>query len=231
LNLLCRGLEFPDIIIVDFFRSLSKEHQKPWRRLLQQKEDDTLPEMETHLKQLYTAVTRCIRRLYFAETEPSDAGAAFVRWCTDKAEPIAIKQDVTNVEKMKKTHDEWVSTGIDYAMNAERTNEIERATFWLEKALGCFELGEDVALARKAEAHLSSVHFRSKLDEHEGTVMDDAERSEIEQEGVEVLEATLQESLKEEAMKVCGFLLPFLDSYARKSLEERLVSRLPTIRY
>ena len=38
--------------------------------------------METHLKLAYTAVTRCIEQLFFAETTPSDAGDAAVRWLT-----------------------------------------------------------------------------------------------------------------------------------------------------
>jgi hypothetical protein len=171
---------------VNFFKSLSNEHQKPWRKLLQGKIDESLlPEMETMLKHLYTAITRCSRRLFVAETGPSDSSDAFVRWATDRKDgPVAVKQDASNVEKMIKTRDEWIATGITYAMNAESTDE--KATYWLEKALDCFEIGEDTNLQDKARAHRSCVQFREKLEDYRGRVVDDSVQSELEQEGVEI---------------------------------------------
>jgi superfamily I DNA/RNA helicase len=51
-----KGLEFSDVIIVDFFKDLAPEHQKPWKLLIQGKVEDELkggfPELETHLKQV-----------------------------------------------------------------------------------------------------------------------------------------------------------------------------------
>jgi hypothetical protein len=223
-----KGMEFPDVIIVDFFKSLSSEHQKPWRKLLQGKDDGSLlPEMETMLKQLYTAITRCSKRLFVAETGPSDSCDAFMRWCTDRIEPIAVKQDTSNVEKMKKTHDEWVSTGITYAIKAEETDE--KATYWLERALDCFEQGEDTSLQDKARAHRSCVHFREKLEEYRGKVVDSSVQSELEMEGVEILEQIIRQGLTLEAARVCDLLVPLLGTYARESLKQRLVSRLPRL--
>jgi hypothetical protein len=234
-----KGMEFPDVIIVDFFKSLANEHQKPWRKLLQGRIDDSLlPEMETMLKQLYTAVTRCSKRLFVAETGPSDSCDAFMRWCTERKDglpSIAVKQDASNVKKMTKTHDEWVSTGITYAMKAEETDE--KAIFWLEKAMDCFELGEDPSLQDKIEAHRSCVHFREKLEEYRskvvdssvGSVVDSLVQSELEMEGVEILEQIIQQGLTVEAARVCDLLVPLLGTYSRESLKRRLVPRLPRL--
>jgi AAA domain len=85
-----KGLEFPHVIIVDFFSGLDRSHQKPWRCLLSIRSDrdtgiddlkDTSPELETQLKLLYTAITRCSKRLFFAETERSMGGMPLVNGC------------------------------------------------------------------------------------------------------------------------------------------------------
>lgn len=51
-----KGLEFSDVMIVDFFRTLPPEHQKPWKMLIHGKVENELqkgfPELETHLKQV-----------------------------------------------------------------------------------------------------------------------------------------------------------------------------------
>jgi superfamily I DNA/RNA helicase len=58
-----KGLEFADVIIVDFFKDLAPEHQKPWKQLIQGRVEDGMrngfPELETHLKQVSTALLVC----------------------------------------------------------------------------------------------------------------------------------------------------------------------------
>lgn len=78
-----KGLEFQEVILVDFFRDVPESLQKSWRNLLLGSDVADIsgrPEVEGHLKLLYTAITRCIQRLFFAETASSLAGDAFVRW-------------------------------------------------------------------------------------------------------------------------------------------------------
>lgn len=146
-----KGLEFPDIVLVDFFNNLPEEYQKPWRLLLQGKDEAFLqpgfPEIETHLKQLYTAITRCSRRFFFVETGFSDAGQAFARWLASEKK-LVVKQDIIDVkEDRRKTADEWNSTGLQYAMNADSfIDDVTRAQFWLEKAVNCFKQGKDKEL-------------------------------------------------------------------------------------
>lgn len=78
-----KGMEFKDVAIVDFFSALDSEHQRPWKQLLQTQAQRSsqrgFPELEGHLKLLYTAVTRCCRRLFLVETTRSPAGDAFCR--------------------------------------------------------------------------------------------------------------------------------------------------------
>ena len=144
---------------MDFFKLLEDEHQKPWRELLTIREQrgnsqagikQAVPEVETQLKLLYTAITRCSKRLFFAETGTSIAGSAFVKWATfvkkeqngslRAAKGLAVKQVVDDVEKMVKTLDEWRSSGVDFAMEAElATDDAGTARKWLLRAIHDFE--------------------------------------------------------------------------------------------
>lgn len=112
------GLEFRDIIIVDFFSDLDDEHQKAWRELLRDRGDrgevadikPGFPQLEAHLKLLYTGITRCSRRLFFVETKSSIGGNAFFRWLT-KTKKLAENQNATLMSTAM-TPDEWRSTGV-----------------------------------------------------------------------------------------------------------------------
>jgi hypothetical protein len=78
------------------------------------------PEVEGHLKLLYTGVTRCIDRLFFAETTASLSGDAFLRFMTETTSvkkdddkknsnnslSIATKNNVENMENLTMTPDE-----------------------------------------------------------------------------------------------------------------------------
>ena len=78
------------------------------------------PQVEGQLKLLYTGVTRCIDRLFFAETSASMAGDAFLRFMTDTASvkkdydkesssnsmAIATKNNINNIENLTMTQDE-----------------------------------------------------------------------------------------------------------------------------
>ena len=81
-----KGLEFPEVAIVDFFSSLDRSDQLQWKHMLsiddQARTSDVslrhkFPELETQLKLLYTAITRAERSLYMIETKRSVAGSAF----------------------------------------------------------------------------------------------------------------------------------------------------------
>jgi hypothetical protein len=158
-----KGLEFQSMILVDFFKELRSDLQKPWREMLLGRDTSDFmtryPEVEGQLKLLYTGVTRCINRLFFAETSNSVSGAAFVRWLTTRclhgqSEALGIRSSVDNVEKMTLTPDEWCCRGLENAMMAETTEDLMNAESLLERALYCFQQIGDVALCSKARVHM-----------------------------------------------------------------------------
>lgn len=78
------------------------------------------PEVEGQLKLLYTGVTRCIDRLFFAETSSSMSGDAFLRFMTEvvsdkknydkkngrRSLSICTKNNTENIENLTLTQDE-----------------------------------------------------------------------------------------------------------------------------
>ena len=97
----------------------------PWQKFAVQ-----FPDIEFQRKFLYTAVTRCIERLFFVETITSKVVDAFIRWSTptsvkpfgpndkrDKA--IATLSDCINIESMGLNRDEWLAAGLSNAETAD----------------------------------------------------------------------------------------------------------------
>jgi ATP-dependent exoDNAse (exonuclease V) beta subunit len=68
-----KGLEFMEVVIVDFFSSVPVSDREHWKRLFTLKPDEPLgdfphPQIESQLKKLYVAITRARNRLVFIET-------------------------------------------------------------------------------------------------------------------------------------------------------------------
>jgi len=171
-----KGLEFKSVIVLDFFSSLSNELQKPWREMLLGRASHDFkfcyPEVERQLKLLYTAVTRCIDRLFFAETSSSISGDAFVRFLTTKTvknvfdtQAIATLNKIGDIENMTLTQDEWLASGITNAeaAEAEVTSDFEHAKSLMEKAIYCFGQANNDGFTQKAKIQLKSFEFRLKL--------------------------------------------------------------------
>ncbi|CAJ1941279.1 unnamed protein product [Cylindrotheca closterium] len=184
-----KGLEFKSVMVLGFFGELPDGIQKPWRDLLLGRANDEYqnlyPEVEGHMKLLYTAVTRSIERLFFVEIEGSVAGDAFVRWITTTSMarnktrkgtesqsasssstplvPLASRNKVDDVENMTMTRDEWLSSGMDNAEAAEVEEDLSAAESLWDKAIYCFREAGDDGLARKARTHRSSVRFQMRL--------------------------------------------------------------------
>ncbi|KAK3261472.1 hypothetical protein CYMTET_29619 [Cymbomonas tetramitiformis] len=135
-----KGLEFPEVAVVDFFSHLSPGHQRAWKRLLQADAGmlgstfrDECPELECQLKLLYTAVTRCCRRLVLVETTRSAAADAFFRWLSSQG--MAEKYISGEPGTARLTNDEWRVRGIDYALNAEAAESMKEKIPWLTRAV------------------------------------------------------------------------------------------------
>jgi superfamily I DNA/RNA helicase len=125
-----KGLEFTDVVIVDFFSSIASIDQKAWKRLLSghslaDQIRDSNPQVETQLKMLYTAITRSCNRLIFAETRSSLAGDVFFHWLQSQllAEELATidasdEGRQGGVETRLMTGDEWRVRGMELALGA-----------------------------------------------------------------------------------------------------------------
>jgi hypothetical protein len=151
-----KGLEFPDVAIVDFFSGLPIQDQATWPRLLKEEDCGVIaasaldaaaacPHAETQLKLLYTAITRSCRTLIFAETSESPAGAAFFQWLQDKelAEPyvlMAAESDSAGEAMDYNDIDELRMQGLGLAAAAvSEESEAIKVTL-LEKAAQCFSM-------------------------------------------------------------------------------------------
>jgi len=204
-----KGLEFKSVIIFDFFSSIPKELQLPWRELLLKRADPfefhrEYPQVEGQLKLLYTAVTRCIDRLYFAETSYSLAGAAFVKATTRGGQDaIATKNKIGDIVNMTLTQDEWLASGITNAEAAESevSGDNTHAQSLMEKAIYCFKQASNDSFTKKSEIQLASFKLRLKIFNAgmSGASLDVESRSDMEKKAVELLVKLLKENLVLEA--------------------------------
>ena len=237
-----KGLEFKTVILLNFFGEIPTSMQKPWRDLLLNRAQPDLatqyPLVETHLKLAYTAVTRCIEQLFFAETTSSDAGDAAVRWLTttstnrkDQADggggdALATINNVADLESMTMTNDEFRIVGIDNAELAESPEiGLGQAVDYLRRAAYCFEKAQSPDLVAKARAHTSSLRLRMKIASStiEG---EDHYYATTEVDTAGVVEQLLGENLLSESLCLLGDVAPVLPRYTRGKLEETITSKI-----
>jgi len=228
-----KGLEFRVVILLDFFGSVPMPCQKPWRELLLARDTTDFSrrhvEIEGHLKLLYTAITRCINRLYFAESSDSTSGDAFVRWLTtapnSKEGPLGLKGSVDKVEKMTMTPDEWALTGFENAVVAEEsTDDLAKMLTFLEKAKYCFDQIGEKEFSGKVEAHKASIRFRLSI---ENNAVQDEVEDDVEMRAARLMENLLSEMLLLEARHLWEAVAPLLPAYAKEYLQRHLVPLLP----
>ena len=178
-----KGLEFPDVVLLDFFCHVSSEsEQRAWKMLLkdgsavapsQEHYGQCFPQLEGQLKLLYTGITRCCHRLVFVERRLSPAGSEFTRLLEGRKAAERVTQaslrasedgsdGLTNVVLM--TGDEWRVRGIDFALSvsAEDEGSGPEAEAMLRKAVQCFDRAGDFALKYKAVAHQALVLVRAR---------------------------------------------------------------------
>ena len=238
-----KGLEFKSVIILDFFGEIQQPLQKAWRNLLLGREGPDFqlrhPLVETHLKLIYTAITRCIEQLFFAETTSSIAGNAAIRWLTTSKqsspskeqtdqitnEAIATTNDVSDLDSMMMTNDEFSIAGINNAELAESTDiEPEQAISYLTRAIYCFEKAQNQELLSKANAHLLSVELRCKHVDIKSLERDGLDAIEVE--AAQVTKALLEEHLLSECLELLKFVSPYLSKYAQDQLDEHVIRKI-----
>ena len=231
-----KGLEFKSVIIVDFFAELPSSLQKPWRNLLKKREgsdfESRYPLVETHLKLVYTGITRCIEQLFFAETKSSIAGDAAMQWLTTpstnseegKVDQFATRNNVEDIEGMVMTSDEFCIVGIDNADLASSSDlDPMQAASYLDRSIYCFEKAQRTELVAKAQAHLDSIKLRQKNLQNHGSSMATDEKD-TEEEAAHVLGLLLEEQLYSECMNLLGSIAPIVSPYTQQKLEETIIS-------
>jgi hypothetical protein len=72
---------------------------------------------QTHLKLLYTAVTRSQRRLNFVETVSSKAASAFFRRLEEEGKLVKLSSKLKLATGMM-SPDEWIHCGLEFAWKA-----------------------------------------------------------------------------------------------------------------
>ena len=111
-------------------------------------------QVETHLKLLYTAVTRAQRRLNFVETAPSKSASAFFRRLEEKGKLVKLASDTSelNLATGMMSPDEWIHRGLEFAWKAWECRSEDRGgggasgqphdmtdeLRWLDLATDCF---------------------------------------------------------------------------------------------
>ncbi|KAL7550282.1 hypothetical protein ACHAWF_013521 [Thalassiosira exigua] len=227
-----KGLEFKSVILLDFFVELPSSLQRPWRDMVLNREGDDFdsryPIVETLLKLLYTAVTRCIERLYFVETSTSIASDATVRWLTTTTTKkrevrstdvaLATPINISNLESMSMTFDEWISSGIDNAEMAEASDiDLESARSLIDRSVYCFEQSENAGLSAMARTHRISA-FKRDL------AVAEAEASQL-------LATLIHEHLLREALHLMKSIMPLLSPFAQNELKKGLSSKLEMVEF
>ena len=199
-----KGLEFPDVVLLDFFCHVSSEsEQRAWKMLLkdgsavapsQEHYGQCFPQLEGQLKLLYTGITRCCHRLVFVERRLSPAGSEFTRLLEGRKAAERVTQaslrasedgsdGLANVVLM--TGDEWRVRGIDFALSVSAEDEGSglEAEAMLRRAVQCFDRAGDFTLKDKAAAHRALVLVRARwlqlsdgMDGKEGSWSDSGSR-------------------------------------------------------
>ena len=200
------------------------------------------PLVETHLKLVYTAVTRCIEQLFFAETCSSISGDAAVRWLTttsamiDKAssksaqiiatkEALATINNVKDLEAMSMTNDEFCVVGIDNAQLAENDNDLQPESIldYLDRAIYCFQKSQSPELVAKAQVHSQSVRLRDRLTHTEAS-MSTWDRESLEKEASQTIILLLKENLFAESLNLLNEITRLVPPYTQQKLEEYIAS-------
>eukprot|EP01034_Spumella_vulgaris_P047248 gene47248-biopygen3922 len=117
-----KGLEFSDVVLLDFFKHIALADQAVWKSLFTGENSvasTAHPHIELQLKLLYTAITRSCNRLLFVETGKTQLSSVMFRWMVGAG--LAEMFDVGSAETELMTSDEWHMQGIEFALSAEET--------------------------------------------------------------------------------------------------------------
>ena len=206
-----KGLEFRDVIILDFFGRIgNKLHNKAWKNLLlgdtSKKMNfssaylDIPISMELELKLLYTAITRSCDRLFFIETKDSQAYDAWCRCLKQDDLAHQIKSDVLG-ENGVMTIDDWMIEGIEIASQVSDSASDE-ARDMLERAISNFQKANHKDYEQKCVANLKAVELLADAElffQDDSLTVDSSNRKKA----AECVAAYLDAGMVNEASRTC----------------------------
>jgi hypothetical protein len=176
-----KGLEFGNVLLVNFFGALSLGHEKHawWKRIWRDPGavggggsagaaagGKPSPEMEVELKLFYTAITRSCHRLVFVELADTPSATAWYRYLergrlgnvrARSCEQLPGWQDAASM-----TADDWRNEGIELASLAPEAGDVGREVELLKKAVGCFLRCSEPWLHSRAEAQLRAARAKQQ---------------------------------------------------------------------
>ena len=215
-------LQFSDVVLLNFFSSVSATDQRLWKRLIEGglvNGEGTVkaPHLEPQIKLLYTAITRCCDRLIFVETVKTAAGTAFFRRLRSAGLIDERPPDLSEARLM--TADERRQRGLEYASVAEADGSSEAIERLLTQAVDNFQKARQPKLESVARTHLSAVQYSRDLSPgqlHERDVL----------ELVSLLARCLSVGLVSQACVLCESALPHLTEgeaeYVRREVWAKL---------
>lgn len=196
-----KGLEFRDVVILDFFLHIKKDKvlQRAWKDLLIPRANEVLEvpvSMELELKLLYTAITRSCDRLFFIETQASQAYNAWCRRLKDDELAKQINSDVLG-ERGVMTTDDWMIEGIDIASQVS-DSDFDEAIKLLGRAIGNFKKANLKSYEQKCFANMKAL----QLMEEAGLFLNDG-NVETRGKAAEAVSAYLDAGMVNEAIRSC----------------------------
>jgi len=216
-----KGMEFSDVLLVNFFCVLSTEEQSWWKRTLDRTansvEETQFPQMETQLKLLYTAITRCCNRLVFVETKQSRAGDAFFRWLkhNDLAEEyVQPSQDADAVTGLM-NNDEWRARGIERVMAGDGSIPL------LRNAVSCFTCAGDKDLLARAQLLLDIELFKNRMSNllNVTNTFDDKTEATV----ADMIKRCVEKNMFVDASDMCELVCPHIDNNHQRLIFQKEV--------
>jgi hypothetical protein len=215
--------DFAEVVTVDFFACLDERQQASWKQMMQASPCDGFcdehPEVETHLKLLYTAVTRSQRRLNFVETACSKAASAFFRRLQEQDKLVKLASDSTELKLATgiMSPDEWIHRGLEFAWKAWECRSEDRGgggtggenqdiadeLKWLDLAIECFSKAGSSGNKYVSKAQLNSRCTRFLKELQKPTA---ASVQQTEKDGIVLVAACIKEGMWLEAHDLASLL-------------------------
>ena len=184
------------------------------------------PLVETHLKLIYTATTRCIEQLFFAETSSSIAGDAVTRWLTTakpsnddtthNTEAIATHNNVSDLDSMIMT-DCWYRQCRTSFFAWYRLGTINKLS-----QQGNILPWQGTEFWACSQSKYTPPKCSDTIQKHCTKCVFEA----IEREVAQLTRSLLKEDLLSECSKLLDYIDPYLSTYTKEKLEEKIIAKI-----